>query len=149
MTPAERQIVSDLKDLLNERDKALQQFKIQERDLRHQLNTLQIATDIFERALMTAQSDELVHAVAKALRELGFIVTDMDQTASPRDKLEDLRIEDPNQSGWIALAEIKGYTKGAKTEALTQFLRFHARYFQSTGKQPSASWYICQSISGT
>ena len=119
-----------------------------EQALRDRLKSAVEAADEYERALLTTQSDELKDAVLRALIEIGFIVVDADLDAKKDDHLEDLRISDPNESGWIALGEVKGYTKGAKTEALTQFLRFNARFVQENGRLPDACWYIVNQFLG-
>jgi hypothetical protein len=57
------------------------------------------------------------------------------------ERLEDLRIISPGQ-GWTALAEVKGYGGGAKSNDLLKFGRYWLRYFQEEGKEPDAGWYI-------
>jgi hypothetical protein len=84
----------------------------------------------------------LVRAVIRALGEIGFVVVDADATADPSEHLEDLRISDPDAPNWIALGEVKGYTKGAKTEGITQFIRFSTRYAKEAGRGPDSMWYI-------
>jgi hypothetical protein len=78
----------------------------------------------------------------RTLRKLGFGVINADDDAAPGDKLEDLDITDSEHPGWLAIAEVKGYTKGAQTAAFQQLARFSARYLQRTGTSPSAEWYI-------
>ncbi len=73
---------------------------------------------------------------------MGFEVTDADKDAASDDHLEDLHIKDPDRPGWIALGEVKGYSRGAKTEGITQFLRFNMRYTARTKQNPDANWYI-------
>jgi hypothetical protein len=41
--------------------------------------------------------------------------------------------EDPDAPGWVALAEVKGYSNGGKTDALQQLARFSRRYSLRTG----------------
>jgi hypothetical protein len=142
MTRTERLLAAQLRELADERENVLRQLAEREATLRTDLREATSAADHYERALLTTQSAELVRAVHRTLEELGFGVIDADTTAEPDDHLEDLRITDPDAPGWVALAEVKGYTKGAKTEALTQFLRFNARYVEQNGTLPSASWYI-------
>jgi hypothetical protein len=111
-------------------------------NLHNQLDSARAEGDLYERALLTADSEELVDAVIKALRELGFTVINADDHAAPGDNLEDLHITDSDDSTWLAIAEVKGYTKGAQTAAFQQLARFNARYVQRTGVAPSAEWYI-------
>lgn len=142
MTAEEISLVSDLDGLNSRREAMLRQLADEEAGIRVRLRVARDEADGFERALLTTQSEDLVAVVIKALSELGFKVVDADTHADPSDHLEDIRIEDSDEPGWIALGEVKGYTKGAKTEALTQFLRFQARYVQRIGSTPSAMWYI-------
>lgn len=142
LSPAEQSLKKSLEDLDRKREVVLSRLADRERKLRQLLRQAKEAADAYERALLTTQSDELKAAVIKALTEIGFKVADADAEAKPDDHLEDLHIEDPDAPGWIALGEVKGYTKGAKTEALTQFIRFQGRYVQRTGKLPNALWYI-------
>ncbi|MFE4058380.1 hypothetical protein ACFXP3_19175 [Streptomyces sp. NPDC059096] len=83
-----------------------------------------------------------------ALQSLGFLVTDADEQAAPDDHLEDLHIEDADNPDWIALGEVKGYTRGARTEGMTQFIRFSMRYAARTGKIADANWYIVNQFLG-
>ncbi|MGI0133569.1 MAG: hypothetical protein ACREBW_01235 [Candidatus Micrarchaeaceae archaeon] len=142
MTSEERDIATKVKDIQHRREALLAELDATEKDLIQELSDAQQRASQYERALLTSQSDPLVSAVMRAFRELGFLVTDADLDAAPGDHLEDLRVEDPGSPGWIAIAEVKGYTKGAKTEALTQLMRFNLRYMQRTGKAANASWYV-------
>jgi len=73
---------------------------------------------------------------------MGFEVENSDLTAAPGDNLEDLIVCDPGHPGWVALVEVKGYTKGAQTAALTQCARFSSRYALKHRREPDALWYI-------
>ncbi len=96
-----------------------------------------------DRRLLTAQGDDLVEEVQACLEELGFIVVNVDrEITSEGDRLEDLRVKDPDNSDWIALAEVRGYRRGAQLNDLLRIGRFVARYVGETGKMPTASWYI-------
>lgn len=142
MTPLELDIKSQLIQLGHERDKTLKELSDRETQLRVNFREAQEAADTYERSLLTLQGSELVKAVIQALHEIGFNVRDMDVDATPDDHLEDLRVEDSDAPNWIALVEVKGYTKGAKTEALAQFVRFNQRYMLETGSIPNACWYV-------
>jgi hypothetical protein len=142
MTAEERDISAKIKGIQHQREVLLDALDAQEKDLRRELRDAQGRASQYQRALLTSQSDSLKDAVIWAFGEIGFQVTDADLDAVPDDHLEDLRIQDADAPEWIALAEVKGYTKGAKTEALTQLMRFNVRYLQRTGKAASASWYV-------
>lgn len=93
--------------------------------------------------MLTAQGGELVTEVQAALEEIGFRVVDVDETQAPTGTLlEDLRIEDPGVNNWISLAEVRGYTGGAKVNDLQRIGRFVEHYIRTTGQPPSARWYI-------
>lgn len=58
-------------------------------------------------------------------------------------KLEDLRVDDPSSPDWHCLAEVKGYTKGAKVNDVSQITgRPVAAYTKETGDYPSTVWHI-------
>lgn len=54
--------------------------------------------------------------------EFGFTVQNMDghHDQVTKAKLEDLRVGDSEDPGWVGLVEIKGRTKGAKTNDVNQ-----------------------------
>lgn len=142
MTAEEKKLTARLTDISRKREELLAKLEEEEGEVRRELLAAQESASVYERALLTSQSEDLVKAVMRAFTEIGFAVTDADLEATPDDHLEDLRVEDEKAPGWVALVEVKGYTKGAKTEALTQFLRFNIRYQQRAGKVADGSWYI-------
>ncbi|MGW0163818.1 hypothetical protein ACWDWT_01320 [Streptomyces sp. NPDC003343] len=142
MTAEERRISSEIAKIDDQRNKTLEAFAARENELKEQLAAATESADKFERGLLTTQSDTLKSAVIAALEAMGFSVTDADKSAAPDDHLEDLHINDPDRPGWIALGEVKGYSRGAKTEGITQFLRFNMRYTARTKEIPDANWYI-------
>ncbi|MFJ6373234.1 hypothetical protein ACIQK5_34265 [Streptomyces virginiae] len=142
MTQQELAISEDLDTLRRHRAEILRELEGKEEALRTRLSTARSEGDSYERALLTSQSEELKSAVQRALLELGFRVIDSDASAASDDHLEDLQIGDPDSPGWVCLGEVKGYSKGAKTEALTQFIRFNSRYMARHGESPDACWYI-------
>jgi hypothetical protein len=96
-----------------------------------------------ERGLLTAQGDDLVDAVRACLEEIGFHVVNVDQEiATKGDRREDLRISDHDRPDWVAIAEVRGYKRGAQLNDLLRISRFVARYVQEAGRMPDASWYI-------
>ena len=74
--------------------------------------------------------------------ELGFKVKVMDDVAVEGDLLEDLQVTDPDELGWIALAEVRGYKGGAQLHDLLRIGRFVNRFLRATGDEPSRRWYI-------
>ncbi|WP_454789802.1 hypothetical protein [Mycolicibacterium lutetiense] len=94
--------------------------------------------DAADRLILTGTGDDLVGAVANLLRELGFEVEDRDATGQP-EKLEDLRVR---TADFVAIAEVKGYTKGGSSSDLMKLYRFVKLFVKETGDFPSAQWYI-------
>lgn len=97
--------------------------------------------DSSERRLLTSNDDPLVEAVTQALKGFGFTVTNVDATlVEGQAKKEDLRVTDGE---WVALAEVKGYTKGGKLTDISKLQGTHAPiYATEAGKLPDAMWYI-------
>ncbi|MFJ7105010.1 hypothetical protein [Streptomyces albogriseolus] len=142
MTPTEKRISAEISKVRERRRALLAELADREGELEKKLADVVEAADASERALLTTQSDALKHAVMTALNSLGFTVIDADKDAAADDHLEDLHITDPDRPGWIALGEVKGYTRGAKTEGIAQFLRFNMRFADREKRSPDANWYI-------
>jgi len=98
------------------------------------------------RRLITAQSKELVDEVAKALNDIGFNVTDVDQLVSGKGpKVEDLRLRHVDKEGeeWNAIVEVRGYARSAgNTADLLRLARFADLYKKETGQAPDKLIYI-------
>lgn len=95
--------------------------------------------------LLTEDGDALETQVIEALTLLGFEATSMDahHVSKGGAKLEDLRISDPSDPTWFCLAEVKGYSKGVKTNDINQITgKPLIAYIQSIGSAPSALWHI-------
>lgn len=135
----------DASQALNEERKRL----IAEFDCRHE-ELMQVVrreldtANLGQQRLIAAQGDDLVAAVAQALRSLGFEVRDMDaELPAGQPKLEDLRITDASVVGWELLAEVKGYSKGAKASDVQQILqRPMWAYIEEKGRRPGGIWHI-------
>ncbi|WP_178997316.1 hypothetical protein [Paenarthrobacter nitroguajacolicus] len=135
----------ELQKLHEERSKLLAELDERERAAASQLEEARAADKVGYQRLLTADGDELESAVQKVLTEFGFTVQNMDghHDQVTKAKLEDLRVSDPEDPEWIALVEIKGYTKGAKTNDVTQILGRPMRaYILETGREPSTVWHI-------
>lgn len=92
------------------------------------------------RAILTGDGDELVEAVGRALSRLGFEVVNADALPENRSaKKEDLQVR---LGSWVALAEVKGYTRGAKSNDLLQVLKAAMTFAVRTSREPDALWYI-------
>ena len=121
------------------------EFDRQEVELQSALDSARERGRTGIQRLLTANGDDLCDAVAAALRELGFTVTPMDDLhdAKTGAKLEDFRATTPDGQGWIALGEVKGYSKGAKVNDLSQVTnRPVVNYVRETGVEPGSLWHI-------
>jgi hypothetical protein len=101
--------------------------------------------ELNERKLLNAQGDELVEAVTASLERLGFTVSDSDAVAEVNNtaKREDLQVTLASHPGWIALCEVKGYSKGgAKSGDLRQLAKAVGFFTNKAGRVPDAQWYI-------
>ncbi len=99
--------------------------------------------------LLRGSATELVAAVTNALELFGFEASDRDTINPPNDRLEDLRVSIPGDSDWVALAEVRGYAKGAVQGDLLRLSgRFAKRYILDEGKPPTRLWYVVNQFLG-
>ncbi len=138
MTTDERAALGVVDDAQRELIHTTARLESELADARKLLESRHADADRNERRLLTATGDDLVDAVAEALRQLGFEVDDRDAQGA-RHKLEDLRVVD---GGWLALAEVKGYNKGGSTSDLLKLSRFVRTYFKEAQRFPDAKWYV-------
>lgn len=99
-----------------------------------------------QRRLITAQGSDLVEEVAKALEDIGFNVTDVDELIGKQGpKREDLRLGHSTKGGekWNAIVEIRGYARsGGTTADLLRLNRFSNLYEKETGQAADKRIYI-------
>ena len=139
-------------------------FTQSERDLAQEIEPLEIAVtkarsdldqkrlelvaaseqaDEHKRTVLFADGDDLVNGVIELLAQIGFGVVNVDEDLEPSEpKREDLRITHSALPHWIAIAEVKGYTNGPKTNDLNQIRNQRERYLQREGELPSDTWWI-------
>ncbi|MFK5636146.1 hypothetical protein [Ornithinimicrobium sp. LYQ103] len=135
----------DASQALNEeRKRVIAEFDCRDQELRQAVQRELETAKLGQHRLIAAQGDDLVAAVAQALSSLGFEVRDMDaELPAGQPKLEDLRITDPSLQGWELIAEVKGYSKGAKASDVQQILqRPMWAYIEEKGHRPSGIWHI-------
>lgn len=102
--------------------------------------------------LLSAQSDDLVHAVQDALHALGFEAVELDEPHHKKygRRLEDLRVTDPAAPEWESLVEVKGYTKGAKRNDVIQVTQAPITYFAAEhGRPPRTVWHVVNAQLGS
>ena len=147
-TPEEDDLRRRAEEVERERVAILSDLAKREAEIAAELEVVSAAADQYERGLLTLQNDELVAAVRWALTEIGFDVEDSDTLARPGDYLQDMVVRDSELPEWVVLGEVKGYTKGAKTEVVAQFTRFAMRYVSEHGREPNALWYLVNQFLG-
>jgi hypothetical protein len=141
-TPDEAGLASVRLELEAELDRLQAEYGARLQALSRDLARLQTEGDKSHRILLTAQSDELVSAVAAALHVIGFQVELVD-AGGRQNKVEDIRIRDQSDRAWIALAEVKGYARGgAKSNDLIHIGKFETLFTAEQGRAPSAAWYV-------
>ncbi|WDG30746.1 hypothetical protein N7925_21650 [Streptomyces sp. CA-278952] len=143
LSPEEREIRDRLQKVETDLSEAIAKLANEKARLSVELEEKAAEVDSTVRKLLTTQGDELVDQVEQSLRELGFLVTNADKEIStPGDRREDLRVSDPDLPEWTAIAEVRGYARGAQLNDLLRLGRFTTRYLRETGREPSSTWYI-------
>lgn len=95
------------------------------------------------RRILWSDGDELVAASEQVLSDLGFEVRNMDAERSQGEpKREDLRLTLPDRPGWEALAEVKGYTSGTRTNDALQIRKFRERYIAEERRPPELTLWL-------
>ncbi|KQP55886.1 hypothetical protein ASF51_12130 [Agreia sp. Leaf283] len=96
------------------------------------------------RQLLKATGESLEMAVATALRALEFEVVDADALPENQGyKKEDLRVSDGK---WVAIVEVKGYTKAGKSNDLQQVNKAAKTFARTTGRDADAIWLVVNSF---
>ena len=142
-TPDEDVARSALAEAEADRDRQLAALDERVSSSQRALQTARAAGDAGPRILLTGTGDPLHREAAEALRRLGFGVQEMDQIWPENDRREDLRVTDPDDPNWIALAEVTGLRGGPKVSDLLSLTgRFRRRFTQDEGREPTRIWYI-------
>jgi hypothetical protein len=143
LTRAETELLVEEEELRQELARYLDQFSQRSDILAARRQAATASADVLERALLTHQGNELKIVVAAALTGLGFAVEDMDPSWKQFDMREDLRVRDPDDQAWIAIAEVRGYKGGATLKDLMRIQgRFGKRFQKDEGRWPDRLWYV-------
>ena len=96
------------------------------------------------KGALWADGKNLVAKTTQLLTDLGFKVQDMDTKPNKGEaKREDLRITLDDHQDWEAIAEIKGYNSGTKTNDSRQIREQRDRYMEEKkGQAPSLTLWI-------
>ena len=146
MVVEEERILSQIQALEQKKQEFVVEIDKQIGELTTELTLAKTNANKGRRRLITAQGPELVDEVAKALKDIGFNVTDVDELVGEKGpKREDLRLEHLNKRGeeWNAIVEVRGYARSAgNTADLLRLDRFADLYKKETGQTPDKSIYI-------
>lgn len=138
-TPEERALADQITDI----KERVQDLQAKQEELTNDLAAASERADAGIRRALWADGDDLVAAVAEILTGLGFTVRHMDterQEGAPR--REDLRLTLAKSSGWEALAEVKGYTRGTKTNDARQIREHRDHYLKEEGRSPDLTLWV-------
>lgn len=149
-TPDMREALATLDAVEAERVAVLADLDRREVSARETVEATTSSGNVGMLRLLTEQGDELLQAAAQAFRSFGFDALDMDDHHDEKTgaKLEDLRVS-WSESGntWTALAEVKGYGKGAKANDVAQILgRPAMAFYKETGREPDGLWHVVNSF---
>ncbi len=133
--------------LRRERDEAYREFDALAREYSGRISAIDNAIEgVLEASdrglgrLITDDGPGLQEAVADAFTRLGFEVEDVDASlASGKGKREDLRVRRADE---VAIVEVKGYTKGAKTTEFTYAAGYAGIYEVTEGQPPDRQWNV-------
>ena len=90
-----------------------------------------------------SDGDELVEAVSEILSDIGFSVRSMDAEVKEGErKREDLRLTLESRPDWEAIVEIKGYTKGTRTNDAGRIRAHRERYIQEEHRLPDLTIWV-------
>ena len=127
-----RKVETQIRRLQDERDSLAQEL----------IRQGQLADRGPRRAILD-DGEPLVEAIEEILRALGFAVINMDHLApAGTPKKEDLRLSVPDQAGWEAIVEIKGYSGGTKTNDADQMRRHREQYALDEQRSPDLALWI-------
>lgn len=142
----EEEILCKIEDLKKNKQETINKIDNQISELTTSLATAKFNANKGRRRLITSQESELVDEVNKALTEIGFKVTSVDeQIADNQRKREDLRLSHLGEKGekWNAIVEVRGYARSeGKTGDLQRLGQFAALYQKETGQFPDKRIYI-------
>jgi hypothetical protein len=130
---------------------AREQAEVAEREAKTRLEETRAVARAGAFRLLNSGDDSLEAVVRDALVDLGFNVREMDREQPPNDRVEDLRVSLPDRPGWIALVEIKGYSRsrGKAEDLLSLSGRFAKRFRTEEKRDPDALWYVLNHDMGT
>lgn len=139
---AELEVTARMDALRTDMLAKIDEYEAANKVLEGELQTARGRAEMYERALLTADGEDLVDAVACALTDIGLHVTDMDQHWPDNDRREDLRVFIDGDPDWVAIVEVKGFTKGVKETELQAFGRWAERFILEHQRLPDRRWFV-------
>lgn len=138
-TPQEGSLAKRIVEIADE----VEQLEVERERIENDLDAASKEADAGIRRCIWADGDDLVASVGDILEKLGFVVRHMDaerQQSEP--KREDLRLTLVDCPGWEAIAEVKGYTGGTRTNDARQIREYRDRYIIEESRPPDLMLWI-------
>ncbi len=141
-TPQERKLAEKIETI----NRKMERLDDERQRLKDELTTENEHADVGIRRAVWADGDNLVASVEEILRDLGFEIKNMDTGLKQGEpKREDLRLTLPGRSDWEAIVEVKGYTRGTKTNDARQIREHRENYVIEEGRTPDLTLWIANS----
>ena len=138
-TPEERESAQRVAEIQS----GIEQLQNEHQKAEAELSAARERADAGIRRCLWADGDDLEGSVGDILKELGFSVRYMDAETKPgKPKREDLRLTVPDRDGWVAIAEVKGYPAGTRTNDARQIREHRDLYISEAGCQPDLTLWI-------
>ena len=138
-TPEERVLAERIVEIADKVD----QLKAEQKSIQVKLASVSEEANAGIRRCVWADGDDLVASIGDVLEKLGFIVRHMDtEQKQGEPKREDLRLTLANRPGWEAIAEVKGYTKGTRTNDARQIREHRDHYTIEKRSPPNLTLWI-------
>ena len=138
-TPQERSLAKRIVEIEDE----VEHLEAERERIENDLDVASKEADAGIRRCIWVDGDDLVAAVGNILEELGFVVRHMDAERQQNEpKREDLRLTLDDRPEWEAIAEVKGYTKGTRTNDVRQIREHRDRYIGEEKSPPDLTLWI-------
>ena len=138
-TPEERHLADQIEEITAQ----VEGLQAEQEQVKGELVAESEKADAGIRRAIWADGDDLVAAVGDILTELGLDVRHMDaEQKEGKPKREDLRLTLAVRSGWEAIAEVKGYSRGTRTNDVRQIREHRDHYIEEEGRSPDLTLWI-------
>ena len=128
---------------ISEIEREIERLEDQRQGVEQELARASQTADATIRRAIWQAGDDLVDAVSEILEDIGFTVERMDEAKQPHEaKYEDLRLTLAALPDWAAIVEVKGYTKGIRTNDAKQVRMHKERYIAETRREPDLTLWL-------